>query len=251
MTTNDAVIATIDLTKRFGALAAVNKVSYTLRRNEIAAIIGPNGAGKTTLFNLITGAYAPDEGAVLCDGIDITRYPPQRRVLLGIKRTFQLASTFDSLRVIDNLRLAYFRARKASSIPYMVSSRMSSLNDRALGDYLERFGLASLADVETRNVSLGNKRKLEIAMALISEPRVLLLDEPFAGLSETEIAETIGVLREYVHRIAILIVEHKITKLKDLAERITVLAGGEIIADGEYREVLESPQVRRSYWQVG
>ncbi|HHY33466.1 MAG TPA: ABC transporter ATP-binding protein [Firmicutes bacterium] len=250
MSTNNAAIETRGITKRFGGFTAVNNVSYRLGQRETAAIIGPNGAGKTTFFNLITGAYIPDQGSVLYGGRDVTKLPPQNRVGLGVRRTFQLASTFDNLKVIDNLKVAYFRTHRKSSIANMFCTKMDCVADKVIWDQLERFGLAGVAETETKNLSLGDKRKLEMAMALIGNPEVLLLDEPFAGLSEREIDETIDILREYVGKISILIVEHKITKLKTFVERVTVLAEGQIIADGGFEEVLQSPAVRKSYWQI-
>ncbi|MCR4403243.1 MAG: ABC transporter ATP-binding protein [Firmicutes bacterium] len=250
MSTSNAAIETKGVTKTFGGFTAVNKVTYSLAQKEVAGIIGPNGAGKTTFFNLITGAYIPDEGSVFYGDRDVTKVPPQGRVSLGVRRTFQLASTFDNLKVVDNLKLAYFRTYKGSSIASMLCTKMDSIADKAIVDQLARFGLSGVAETATRNLSLGDKRKLEMAMALIGKPTVLLLDEPFAGLSEREIDETIDILRDYVHKISILIVEHKITKLKTFVERVTVLASGEIIADGGFEEVLRSPAVRKSYWQI-
>lgn len=250
MSTSNTAIETKGVTKTFGGFTAVNKVTYSLGHKEVAGIIGPNGAGKTTFFNLITGAYIPDEGSVFYGDKDVTKLPPQGRVSLGVRRTFQLASTFDNLKVVDNLKIAYFRTHKGSSIAGMLCTKMDCVADRAIADQLERFGLSGVAETATKNLSLGDKRKLEMAMALIGKPAVLLLDEPFAGLSEREIDETIDILREYVHKISILIVEHKITKLKTFVERVTVLANGEIIADGGFEEVLHSPAVRKSYWQI-
>lgn len=250
MSTSNTAIETKGVTKTFGGFTAVNKVTYSLGHKEVAGIIGPNGAGKTTFFNLITGAYIPDEGSVFYGDKDVTKLPPQGRVSLGVRRTFQLASTFDNLKVVDNLKIAYFRTHKGSSIAGMLCTKMDCVADRAIADQLERFGLSGVAETATKNLSLGDKRKLEMAMALIGKPAVLLLDEPFAGLSEREIDETIDILREYVQKISILIVEHKITKLKTFVERVTVLANGEIIADGGFEEVLHSPAVRKSYWQI-
>ncbi|MGE5587319.1 MAG: ABC transporter ATP-binding protein [Clostridia bacterium] len=250
MSTSNTAIETKGVTKTFGGFTAVNKVTYSLGHKEVAGIIGPNGAGKTTFFNLITGAYIPDEGSVFYGDKDVTKLPPQGRVSLGVRRTFQLASTFDNLKVVDNLKIAYFRTHKGSSIAGMLCTKMDCVADRAIADQLERFGLSGVAETATKNLSLGDKRKLEMAMALIGKPAVLLLDEPFAGLSEREIDETIDILREYVQKISILVVEHKITKLKTFVERVTVLANGEIIADGGFEEVLHSPAVRKSYWQI-
>jgi len=245
------IIKAEKITKKFGELVAVNKVTYNLKEKEIAGIIGPNGAGKTTFFNLLTGYYTPDEGSVLYEGRDVTRLSPQKRVEMGMMRTFQLTSTFDNLRVVDNLILSYFRAHRNPSLVNMLSSRLNQhMMEEKIDECLKTFGLCDIAYRETRNLSLGEKRRLEIAMALIAEPKVLLLDEPFAGLSEAEITEVLNVLRRHAHKQTILIVEHKISKIKGLVERLTVMSDGKIIADGEYEEVLNSPQVRKSYWQI-
>lgn len=248
---NEEIVRVENLTKRFGEFVAVDRVSYGLKKNQIATVVGPNGAGKTTFFNLITGYFPPDEGTVLFEGGDITRFSPQKRVSLGMVRTFQLTSTFENLRVIDNLALSHFRrVRKPSTASLLLSTLGSSAKAEDIHAFLETFDLSDVAYRETRRVSLGAKRRLEIAMALIAEPKVLLLDEPLAGLSETEIGEVLNVIRRHVHRQTILIVEHKISMVKELTERLTVMYEGRIIADGDYEEVLHSPQVRKSYWQI-
>ena len=247
----EEIIKVENLTKRFGELAAVDNVDYGLKKNQTTGIVGPNGAGKTTFFNLITGYFLPDEGSVLFDGEDITRLSPEKRVSLGMMRTFQLTSTFDNLRVLDNLILSCFRAHKKSSLANMLLSRLSSnLGDEKVAECLETFNLSPVAYRETKNLSLGEKRRLEIAMALIAEPRVLMLDEPFAGLSEAEISEVLEVLKQHAHKQTVLIVEHKISKIKELVERLTVMNDGKIIADGDYEEVLHSAEVRKSYWRI-
>ena len=245
------VIRARGVTKRFGALVAVDRVDYTLRENEVAGIIGSNGAGKTTFFNLLTGYYPPDEGSILHKGEDITRASPQERVARGITRTFQLTSTFDNLSVTDNLVLVFFRARRHASLARMLlNTRMRFRDEERIAATLDSFDLLPVRDREVRHLSLGEKRRLEIAMAVLAEPEVLLLDEPLAGLADTEIRSILEVLARHIGRQTILIVEHKISHVKDFVQRLTVMHEGRIIADGGYEECLNHPEVRRSYWQI-
>ena len=254
MTTTDArptLLRAEGVTKRFGPLVAVDHVDYALHANEVAGIIGSNGAGKTTFFNLLTGYFKPDEGRILYEGEDVTRLTPQQRVSRGMMRTFQLTSTFDNLPVIDNLVLAYFRAyQSASLIHSLLNLRGKHRQHDRITSALEAFDLRHVRDREVRHLSLGEKRRLEIAMAVLVEPRLLLLDEPLAGLAETEIAGLLEVLRNRIGKQTILIVEHKISHVKDLVERLTVMHEGRVIADGGYEECLQHPEVRRSYWQI-
>ena len=239
------------LTKRFGALTAVDNVSYALRENEVAGVIGSNGAGKTTLFNLLTGYYLPDRGTLYYRGEDITRMTPQQRVARGLMRTFQLTATFDTLSVIDNLVLAFFRAhRKSSLLRLLMNTCKSQRADPRIREILETFDLQHLRDRLVKNLSLGEKRRLEIAMAILTEPKVLLLDEPLAGLSESEIQSVLNVLRQRIGRQTILIVEHKISHVQHFLQRLTVMHDGRVIADGPCEETLAHPEVRRSYWQI-
>jgi branched-chain amino acid transport system ATP-binding protein len=246
-----AVIKAEGVTKRFGALTAVDRVDYALHENEVAGIIGSNGAGKTTLFNVLTGYYLPEQGTVSYRGRDITRMTPQQRVALGITRTFQLTSTFDSLSVVDNLVLAYFKAhRNASLLQLFLNTRRGHRGDARIVAALDTFNLRSVAERQVKNLSLGEKRRLEIAMAVLVEPKVLLLDEPLAGLSDSEIKGILEVLRRRIGKQTILVVEHKISHVKDFVQRLTVMHEGRIIADGDYEECLRHPEVRRSYWQI-
>jgi branched-chain amino acid transport system ATP-binding protein len=245
------IIRTEAVTKRFGGLTAVNQVNYVLHENEVAGIIGSNGAGKTTFFNLLTGYFQPDEGVIRYCGEDVTRMTPQQRVSLGIMRTFQLTSTFDNLSVIDNLVLAFFRAhKKATLLQLLLNTRKSQRNDPKIVRTLESFDLQDISNREVRHLSLGEKRRLEIAMAILVEPKVLLLDEPLAGLAESEIQGVLGILRKQVGSQTILIVEHKISHVQDFLQRLTVMHDGQIIADGAPEECLHHPEVRRSYWQI-
>ncbi|OGA03108.1 MAG: hypothetical protein A2W68_08910 [Betaproteobacteria bacterium RIFCSPLOWO2_02_64_14] len=239
------------MTKCFGALVAVDRVDYSLRENEVAGIIGSNGAGKTTFFNLVTGYYPPDEGSIFYKGRDVTRMTPQQRVALGMTRTFQLTSTFDNLAVIDNLVLVYFRAHRDSTLlKLLLSTCRRHRNEDKIVATLETFDLQHVRDRLVKNLSLGEKRRLEIAMAVLAEPQVLMLDEPLAGLAESEIKVILEVLGRRVGKQTILIVEHKISHVKDFVQRLTVMHEGRVIADGGYEECLSDPEVRRSYWQI-
>jgi len=245
------IIKTENVTKRFGELIAVDRVNYLLRENEVAGIIGSNGAGKTTFFNLLTGYYPPDEGTILYRGEDVTHVSPQKRVAMGMMRTFQLTSTFDNLKVIDNLVLSFFRAYKKSSLFFQLLTTCKRYRqENQIAESLETFELQDVANREVKHLSLGEKRRLEIAMTLLAEPRVLLLDEPLAGLGELEIKRVLGVLTKHMGKQTILIVEHKISKVEDFLKRLTVMHEGKIIADGGYEECLRDPEVRRSYWQI-
>ena len=253
MTTDPSadILRADSVSKRFGALTAVDGVSYRVRRNEVAGIFGSNGAGKTTFFNLLTGYYVPDEGSIWYQGREITRAPVQERVALGLMRTFQLTSTFDNLSVVDNLVLAFFRAhRKHSLLRMLLATCRRHRNEDKVLAALETFDLKDKRDQEVRHLSLGEKRRLEIAMSMLAEPEVLLLDEPLAGLAESEIRAVLDVLRSHRGRQTIVIVEHKISAVKDFVERLVVMHEGRIIAEGGYDECMQHPEVRRSYWQI-
>jgi branched-chain amino acid transport system ATP-binding protein len=240
-----------NVTKRFGALVAVNNVTFSLQEHEVAGIIGSNGAGKTTFFNLVTGYYAPDEGTIRYKGQDVTHLSPQQRVALGMTRTFQLTSTFDNLTVTDNLVLVYFRAHRRHSLHHLLMNTCRQhRRDARIVATLKAFDLEHVRDRFVKNLSLGEKRRLEIAMAVLAEPQVLMLDEPLAGLAESEIRGILDVLGRHVGKQTILIVEHKISHVKDFVQRLTVMHEGRVIAEGGYEECLKHPEVRRSYWQI-
>jgi branched-chain amino acid transport system ATP-binding protein len=251
VSTGAEIIKATGVTKRFGALVAVDRVDYTLRQNEIAGIIGSNGAGKTTFFNLLTGYFPPDEGTILYHGRDITRLAPRQRVALGMTRTFQLTATFESLSVVDNLVLAYFETHRKASLPWLFfnTCRRHRQDERIMAA-LQTFDLESVSSRLVKHLSLGEKRRLEIAMAVLTEPKVLLLDEPLAGLAESEIKSILRVLARHAGRQTILIVEHKISHVRDFLQRLTVMHEGRVIADGGFDECLRHPEVRRSYWQI-
>jgi len=245
------IIRADGISKRFGAMLAVDRVDYRLHANEVAGIIGSNGAGKTTFFNLLTGYYTPDAGTIRYKGEDVTALKPRERVARGMMRTFQLTSTFENLSVIDNLMLAFFRAHRPSSLlQLLLTTRRRQRREPRIAEALDTFGLGHARDREVRHLGLGEKRRLEIAMAILAEPEVLLLDEPLAGLAETEIRGVLDVLRGHAGRQTILIVEHKISQVQDFLQRLTVMHEGRVIADGACEECLRHPEVRRSYWQI-
>ena len=246
----DIILETRGATARFGALTAVDGASYQLRAGETAGIIGPNGAGKSTLFNLITGLVTPSAGTIHLEGRDVTADSPHRRVGRGLVRTFQLVSVFDSLPVLDNLVLPVVHANPALARGrgfLLGSSRHAALREACLAA-LERVGLATRTDRLTSDLSYGDKRKLEIAIALALRPRVLLLDEPFAGLSDVEIVEVMQLVKSIAGSLAIVIIEHKLSHLVDLVSRLSVMHEGRLIADGRPEVVLADATVRRVYW---
>jgi branched-chain amino acid transport system ATP-binding protein len=247
------ILETRGATARFGAFTAVDGASYRLEEGETAGIIGPNGAGKSTLFNLITGLVMPVAGSIHLAGADVTRVPPHRRVKSGLVRTFQLVSVFDALPVLDNLTLAVIHADPslASGPGFLLgSSRRGGLEEAGVAA-LDRVGLAAKASWLTSELSYGDKRKLEIGIALALRPRVLLLDEPFAGLSDYEIAEVLRLVKAIQGTFSMVIIEHKISHLLDMVSRLSVMHEGKIIAEGKPTTVLEDPTVRSVYWGGG
>jgi branched-chain amino acid transport system ATP-binding protein len=246
----EVILETRSVTKRFDGFAAVSGVNYRLREGESAGIIGPNGAGKTTFFNLLTGMFPPTEGTVLYRGADITRIPAHRRVRRGIVRTFQLVSVFDSLTVRENLVLALIRAGKehAASARFFLEDAWSGNLSELCAGALGTVGLREKALWKTSELSYGDKRKLEIALALCLRPSVLLLDEPFAGLSDVEIVEVLELIRRVRKEFTLVIIEHKISRIVDLVTRLSVMHEGKLIAEGRPAEVLADPLVRQVYW---
>ncbi len=244
------LIATKGLTKRFGGLTAVNHVDFAVQEGQVAGVIGPNGSGKTTLFNLLSGFFPPSEGTITFRGQDITNLPPHQRVSLGISRTFQLVSVFASLVVWENLVLSTLRFKDHEASGgrfYFRRARERGILDDCLAA-LALVGLQEKASMPASQLSYGDKRKLEIAMAISLKPKLLLLDEPLAGLSDHEIGEVIALIREVRKSFTMVIIEHKISKILDLVERLTVMNEGRIIAEGLPEQVLRDPAVRECYW---
>ncbi len=247
---SEHILATQGVSKAFDGLVATNNVTYGLFPGETAGIIGPNGAGKSTFFNLLTGYYPPDTGQVFYHGREITKLPAWDRVNLGLVRTFQLVSVFDTMTVLENMMLA--RMRQGGSYAskgrfFFGRARRKGLDDECF-KALATMGLEGKAGTRTSDLSYGEKRELEIAIALSLNPQVLLLDEPFAGLSLVEIGNISEVIKKLKGKFTIAIVEHKISKLMDLVDRLSVINEGALVCSGEPREVICDPLVRECYW---
>lgn len=244
------ILSTENTSKHFDGLVAVKEITYELKEGESAGIIGPNGAGKSTFFNLLTGFFRPDEGRVFYYGKDITRMPSYERVNRGIARTFQLVSVFDSMTVLENMMLA--RIRMGRNYHSKFRFFFKDVRHRALMDEclkaLDTMGIADKAEIATSDMSYGEKRELEIAIALSLNPKVLLLDEPFAGLSQVEIINITNVIKELKGHFAISIVEHKVARLMELVDQLYVINEGELICSGDPDQVICDPLVRECYW---
>jgi len=249
---NQPVLTTQGVTKKFGDFVAVNNVDFELINKETLGVIGPNGAGKTTFINLLSGFYPPEEGRVFYNGQDITDLSPARRVKLGIIRTFQLVHVFDNLSVFENLGLSYYRKKENKPFTFrmFVSSLRQNEIEQKVEDSLQMLELDHLRDEIVANLPLGSKKRLEIAMAFVSDPEIVIFDEPFSGLGDQEIDEVIAVLKKYTHDKTILVIEHKVSKLEDFVDRLAVMHEGEIIACGECEATLNDPEVRQCYWKL-
>ena len=238
-----AMIETRDLSRHFGGLRAVDGVNFTLPEGEIRAIIGPNGAGKTTFVSLICGRVAPTSGVILFDGRDITSMPADRRVMAGIAYTFQITSIFATLTVEENVTLAAMRRHVGR-----VGQRYSAAALRAASlAALERVGLADHAGKIAGNLAYGHQRLLEVAMGLALAPRLLILDEPTQGLSDTEIEGFIELVRDIAKEATVLLIEHNMPVVMALAETITVMDQGRIIAEGTPDAIRDDRTVQAAY----
>jgi branched-chain amino acid transport system ATP-binding protein len=234
------------LTKRFGGVIASDTITLDIPRGEFHAIIGPNGAGKTTLIGLLAGEIAPNAGAIRFDGGDITGLAVQRRSHLGLARSFQITSLFRDFTALDNVALAV-QAHAGHSFRFWSDARReAALRDPARAA-LARVGLAERADMRVDRLSHGEQRQLEIAMALATAPRLLLLDEPMAGMGPDESARMTAVLRELKGAVTILLIEHDMETVFALADRITVLVYGRVIASGVPAAIRADAAVREAY----
>jgi branched-chain amino acid transport system ATP-binding protein len=238
------------LCKSFGGLRAVHDVSLRVMAGDRKAIIGPNGAGKTTLFNVITGIFPATSGQVLLFGQDVTRWPSHRRIRLGLARTFQVTSLFPKLTVLDNVLLAINGLRKSKLVMWRPLSSYGDVYERAHA-LLQEAAFQDRRDVEVRNLSHGEQRQLEIVLGLASNPKILLLDEPAAGLSSGESADMVRFLARLDHRLAILLIEHDMDVVFDVAKHISVLHFGEILETGTTDEISGSTKVQQIYFGTG
>lgn len=240
------LLALTRLTRRYGSLTAVDDVGLHLPAGARHAIIGPNGAGKTTLLNLIAGTDRPDHGSVALNGADITRTAPAARSRLGIARSFQQPSVIAELSVLDNIVLAGWRHHPRRRGAWRRPARHRQLTDTAVR-HLEAVGLADAARRPAAALSHGQRRMLDLAAALTGDPRLLLLDEPAAGLTDRDIARLLQVLGGLAHDITVLLVEHHLEVVARLADTVTVLAAGRILVTGPTQTVLDHPEVRDAY----
>ena len=229
-----ALIETRDLTLHFGGLRAVDGVDFTLNAGEIHALIGPNGAGKTTFVSLLSGRRLPQSGAILLDGEDITRLPAHLRVRKGIAYTFQITSIFPRLTVFDNVALAV-QSRGAKGLATQTRAALA------------RVGLAVLEEQEAQTLSYGHQRLLELAMGLALKPRLLILDEPTQGLAASEIEGFKALVQSLVPETTVLLIEHNMDVVMDIATRITVLNFGQVLATGTPEAIRANPAVQEAY----
>jgi branched-chain amino acid transport system ATP-binding protein len=246
----DYIIETVGLTKEFKGFTAVKKINLKVRRGTVHALIGPNGAGKTTCFNLITKFLQPTAGAIFYAGRDITAAKPYDIARMGLVRSFQISAVFPHLSVLENVRIALQR-RLGTSFHFWRSERsVEVLNPRAL-EHLAAVGLAHYAGVPAVELPYGRKRALEIATTLALEPEALLLDEPMAGMGHEDIDRTSRLIKRVAANRTVLMVEHNLSVVANLSDWITVLARGEVLAEGPYHAVSNNPVVREAYLGAG
>ena len=237
------------VSRHFGGLKAVDGVNLVVQPGERRALIGPNGAGKTTLFNVISGEARPSQGRIVLFGEDITTLPPHRRAALGIARTFQITKLFGELTVLENVLLAcealdprkFTFHRSLFSYPDLVMTASA---------LLAGFGLDAFRDTEARSLSYGDQRKLEVALSMAGKPRLLLLDEPMAGLSSQESRSMLALLRQLDPATAVLLIEHDMDIAFGFAEQVTVLAQGRVLAEGHRDAISANPDVQEIYLGV-
>jgi branched-chain amino acid transport system ATP-binding protein len=239
------VLRTAGLTVRFGGLTAVDNVDFEIQRGEIRAIIGPNGAGKSTFFNCLTGVLHPSSGRILFNGEDITGLPPNRISQKGIARSYQITNILPNATTLENVRIAAQSRRHGWSMLKHHSAYRDIL-DKAEA-VLQSVGLRSKAEELASNLSHGEQRNLEIGIALATEPQLLCLDEPTAGMSAAETHGTMALVRRIAENLTILIVEHDMQVVMELAQRITVLHYGRVLAEGTPAEIQQNPRVLEVY----
>ncbi|HME94004.1 MAG TPA: ABC transporter ATP-binding protein [Methylomirabilota bacterium] len=250
MTGADGVLLETErLTRSFGSLVAVNGVSLVIRRGELRSIIGPNGAGKTTLFRLISGEMAPSSGRVKFRDADITGLPQHRVCRLGIAKSYQITNIFPHLTVLENVRVAVQGYARSFNF-WSRADRIAGCRERAV-EILETVGLARRTERLAAHLSHGEKRHLEIGITLASEPVLLLLDEPTAGMSPEETDETMVLIRELARARTVVLVEHKMKLVMGVSDRVTVLHQGQVLADGSPDEIRNNALVQETYLGAG
>ena len=244
------ILETRDLTKEFAGFVAVNGVNLKVERGTIHALIGPNGAGKTTCFNLLTKFLNPTRGQILYKGQDITAMQPAGVARLGVVRSFQISAVFPHLTVLENVRVALQRKRGGSFDFWRSRSVLNQFNDRALS-LINDVGLSGFANVPAVELPYGRKRALEISTTLALDPDMLLLDEPTAGMGHEDIDRIAALIKTVSADRTTLMVEHNLSVVSNLSDKITVLTRGRILAEGDYATVSSNPEVREAYMGTG
>src|SRR5262252_5262841 len=247
---SEIILETEDLTKEFAGFVAVNGVSLRIARGTIHALIGPNGAGKTTCFNLLTKFLQPTRGRVIYKGRDITALAPADVARLGVVRSFQISAVFPHLSVLENVRIALQRKRGSSFDFWRTERLLEQLNARAR-ELLDSVGLAEFEDAIAVELPYGRKRALEIATTLALDPELMLLDEPTAGMAHEDVERIAALIRRVAVNRTVLMVEHNLSVVATLSDAITVLARGEILAEGDYAAVSRNPEVIQAYMGQG
>ncbi len=248
MATNNGFLALKGISKDFGGLRALQDVSLSVAKGEIYAIIGPNGAGKSTLFNVMTGLFPPDAGEVLFDGERISGLPPHRIIKKGIGRSFQITNIFPRMTVFENVQVALFAHYGKSSRPFRLARKFADIGAEVYG-ILEQVGLLEQSESSASMLSHGDQKRLEIAISLASRPRLLMLDEPTAGMSRFESRETVGLLKKISREegLTLVFTEHDMDIVFGISDRISVLHQGSVIAAGTPAEIKANPEVRKAY----
>jgi branched-chain amino acid transport system ATP-binding protein len=247
---DEYILETHDLTKEFKGFVAVNGVSLKVRRGSIHALIGPNGAGKTTCFNLLTHFLEPTRGRIVFNGREITGSRPSAIARMGLARSFQISAVFPHLTVLENVRIALQRRRGASFDFWRSERTLDALDDRAR-ELIAAVGLADLEQAVAVELPYGRKRALEIATTLALDPEMMLLDEPTAGMAHEDVGRISALIKRVSAQRTVLMVEHNLSVVSELSDRITVLQRGEILAEGDYETVSKNPGVIEAYLGKG
>lgn len=249
----DDLLSVKNLGISFGGLRAVNEFSINIKKEQLYGLIGPNGAGKTTIFNLLTGVYKPDSGKILLDNVDITGKSTIDISKAGIARTFQNIRLFSQLTVLDNVKAGLHNKHHYSTLDSILRlprfHKTEKEMDKIAMELLDVFGLADYANVEAQNLPYGQQRKLEIARALATEPKLLLLDEPAAGMNPNETAELMDTIRFVRDNfdMTVLLIEHDMSLVSGICEKLSVLNFGQLLCEGKTAEVLKNPEVITAY----
>jgi branched-chain amino acid transport system ATP-binding protein len=246
MAQDNIILQTRDLVKEFKGFVAVNGVSLQVRRGDIHALIGPNGAGKTTFFNLLTKFLPPTSGQIMFNGVDITHEKPAQTARRGIVRSFQISATFPHLTVLENVRISLQRSSGQAFHFWRSEKILNRLDDRAMA-LLETVGLETFSTTLAVELAYGRKRALEIATTLATEPELMLLDEPTQGMGHEDVDRVTQLIKKVSANRTILMVEHNMNVVSSIADTISVLQRGQVIAEGPYAQVSTNPQVLEAY----